>query len=318
MWTMKYAWGSFGGTYCVSHPSSFHDQIAHRSCQTNPGTYPAKHPSLFVKIFQARLYPASIDNDARAQAILQHRFQGYSAVSQRHVGPPRSIGTEKSSVPRNTAFCRTASFKNGILTPILDAVVRLGRKLKLIPVRLEGAVDGTGFQNRQASLHYLNRRFGKAFLQNHWCKLTVLCDTASYFWIAATVSRGPSNDSPEFAPVVKQAARRLHLDRVLADAAFDSEANHAVCRTELGIRSTVIPLNQRGNGRKWPKTRFRRQMKKRFHSGIYHSRVHVEGSFSQDKRRLGSALRNRSEARRAQECLLRVITHNIMLLRSTG
>ena len=61
-----------------------------------------------------------------------------------------------------------------------------------------------------------------------------------------------------------QAALAVTWDRVLADAAFDSEANHRLCREELGVRSTAIPINRRNQGRKWPKTRYRRQMKERF------------------------------------------------------
>ena len=38
-------------------------------------------------------------------------------------------------------------------------------------------------------------------------------------------------------------------DRVLADAAFDSEAHHRCCRGRLKVPATVIPLNGRGRGR---------------------------------------------------------------------
>ena len=41
-------------------------------------------------------------------------------------------------------------------------------------------------------------------------------------------------------------------DRVLADAAFDAEDHHRYAREELGVRSTVIPIDPRGPGRKWP------------------------------------------------------------------
>ena len=47
-----------------------------------------------------------------------------------------------------------------------------------------------------------------------------------------------------------QAALGVDWDRVLADAGFDSEENHRLAREDLGIRSTVIPLNRRNRGRK--------------------------------------------------------------------
>ncbi len=56
---------------------------------------------------------------------------------------------------------------------------------------------------------------------------------------------GPTNDSPSFAPAMREASRHIHFDHVLADAAYDSEANHSLCRKELGIRFSVIPARKR-------------------------------------------------------------------------
>src|SRR5262249_59247315 len=88
-------------------------------------------------------------------------------------------------------------------------------------------------------------------------------DAQSHFTAGATATTGPSNDSPQFTPVMTQASLVVTWDRVLADAAFDSEEHHRYGREDLAIRSTVIPLNRRGRGRKWPKTRYRRQMVRR-------------------------------------------------------
>jgi hypothetical protein len=132
--------------------------------------------------------------------------------------------------------------------------------------------------------------------------------------VAATVSTGPSNDSPQFGPALNQAALAVDWDRLLGDAAYDSEENHRLCREDLGIRSTVIPINRRGLGRKWPQTKYRRQMKRRFPKRKYGQRWQIESTNAQHKRRLGSVLHARSEAARERECYLRVITHDIMLL----
>lgn len=51
-----------------------------------------------------------------------------------------------------------------------------------------------------------------------------------------TVSRGPSNDSPQFPEeAVRQAAQNVHFDRLLVDAAHDAERNHRLCRWKPGI-----------------------------------------------------------------------------------
>jgi hypothetical protein len=191
----------------------------------------------------------------------------------------------------------------------------------LIGDKPEAAVDATGMESRHTS-RYFFKRAGRKHSARLWTKLTVVCDTRSHFLTAATVSLGPANDAPQFRPAMRQASLGVTWDRVLADAAFDSEESHRLCRQDLGVRSTVIPLNRRGRGRRWPKTRYRRQMVKRFrkkpkgsrHKRVYGQRWQVESAFSRHKRLLDAALRGKSDASREREGYLRVLTHNLMLL----
>jgi hypothetical protein len=186
-------------------------------------------------------------------------------------------------------------------------------------------VDATGLESRHTSRYFFKRAHRKPSARL-WTKLTVACDTASHFLTAATVSRGPANDAPQFRPAMAQAALGVRYDRVLGDAALDSEECHRSCREELGVRSTVIPLNRRGRGRKWPQTRYRRQRVRRFrkkprgsrHRRVYGQRWQAESAFSRHQRLLGPALRAKSDAARERECYLRVLTHNLMLLAATG
>jgi hypothetical protein len=186
----------------------------------------------------------------------------------------------------------------------------------LIDERPEGAVDATGFEIRHVSRYYAGRRGEKTFSQRFWPKLTVVCHTRTHLWAGTVIGRGPSNDSPFFPEVMRQAASVLHWDRVLADSAYDAEPHHRLCREELGIRSTVIPLNpRRGIGAFQVRGRYRQQMKRRFPRRIYGHRWQVESSISQNKRVLGSALRSRSDEAQNREGQLRVLTHNLMILR---
>jgi transposase len=113
---------------------------------------------------------------------------------------------------------------------------------------------------------------------------------------------------------MRQAGALIAIDTVLGDAGYDAEHNHRLCREDLGVRRTVIRLNRRNTGRRWPKTPYRRGMRKRFDSTLYNQRWHAESGFSQHKRRLGSALTTRCNNAQARELVLRVLTHNLMLL----
>ena len=129
-------------------------------------------------------------------------------------------------------------------------------------------------------------------------------------------SQGPANDAPGFIPVLRQAAALFprRFTAVVADAAYDSEAHHVCCHRELGVRRTAIRLNRRSHGRRWPRTRHRRAMRRRFPWRVYHRRQQVESVFSRAKRRLGSALTARAATTQAEELILRVLTHNLLLL----
>ena len=148
-----------------------------------------------------------------------------------------------------------------------------------------------------------------------WPKLTAALHTRSHLILGAVTGTGPAQDSPDFAPAMRQAAALVALDTALADAGYDAEHNHRLRREELGVRRSVIALNPRNTGRRWPKTPYRRAMRRRLPRTLYHQRWHVESGFSQHKRRLGSALTSRSTPAQRREIVLRVLTHNLMLLR---
>ena len=179
------------------------------------------------------------------------------------------------------------------------------------------AIDATGFEARHVSLHYRIRRAHDDPRRTHqhraWPKLTTVAHIHSHLILGAVPGTGPTNDSPDLPPALRQAAALLPLDTVLADAAYDAEPHHRLCRDTLGIPHSVIALNPRGT-RRWPTTPYRRALRRQFPWALYHQRWHAESVFSRHKRRLGSALRARSLLAQARELVLRVLTHNLMIL----
>ncbi|HEU4394362.1 MAG TPA: transposase [Planctomycetota bacterium] len=176
-------------------------------------------------------------------------------------------------------------------------------------------MDSTGFEARHISTHYVHRRGVRPHWRNRWPKVTICGHNRTHLILAATVTKGPCNDSPELPPVVRQAVRRVRLAGILADGAYDGEHHHRLCREELGIPLTAIPINPRNRKCALPGGRYRRRLFRRFPRRRYRQRWQVESIFSRHKRRLGSALTARSDESRARELLLRVLTHNLMILR---
>jgi Transposase DDE domain len=192
-------------------------------------------------------------------------------------------------------------------------VFQRARSKGLWPARPTGIIDATGLEARHVSRYYVDRKGYRRFRRRRWPKVTVVGEAHTHLIGGATISWGPSQDSPQLPATVRQAATQARWERLLGDRAYDAEHNHQLCREEVGIRSTVIPLNSRG-ARKWPQTRYRRQMKRRFLKRIYRQRWQVESLFSRHKRGLGATLRARKWSAQKQECLVRILTHNLMIL----
>jgi hypothetical protein len=207
----------------------------------------------------------------------------------------------------------------------MDQTVAQGCRRGLISDKPEGVADATGLSADGRSSYYahkLQRSKGSTkgaskstrYPITKWPKINAIADTQSHMFIAASVSEGPSHDSPELPALLLQASARLKFDRLLADAGYDSEEHHRLAREDHGIRSTVIALNKRNQGQKWPKTKYRRQMKQSFHVAIYGNRWQIESIWSRHKRRLGWVLSSKSVLGQIAECQNRIVTHNLMLL----
>jgi len=193
-------------------------------------------------------------------------------------------------------------------------MARMARSLDLLPERSRVAIDATGLESRHVSRYFIWRQ-GARHKFSTYPKLTIVCDLESHLILGAHVCIGPCVDSPQFTPTIEQAAANQAIDVLLGDKGYDAEHNHALCREQLGIPSTIIPARRNTNGtRAWPSTPYRREMKRKSARVGYGQRWQVESAFSRHKRLFGSALRARSWLMQQWECLLRVLTHNLMLL----
>ena len=149
------------------------------------------------------------------------------------------------------------------------------------------AVDATELETRHMSAYFGLRRAGSGHRQRAWPKLTAVVHVASHLIVGAVPGVGPRQDSPDFIPAMRQAAKLISFDTALADAGYDAEHNHRLCRDELGLRRTVIALNPCNTGDRSPKEACRRALWSDFPDALYHQRWHAESAFSQHKRRLG-------------------------------
>jgi hypothetical protein len=170
-------------------------------------------------------------------------------------------------------------------------------------------------RTRKQKQYDANRR--RAAKNKRLPKLSLAVHASSHLILAAKATTGLGADHAHFPLLLMNAAERMPLEMVLADAGYDSEDNHRLARDELEIRS-LIPATCGRPGANGPKGHYRRLMQRRFKGGpekrFYGQRWQVETVNSMIKRNLGSACRARTPAGRKKDMLLRAVTHNLMIV----
>jgi hypothetical protein len=182
------------------------------------------------------------------------------------------------------------------------------------------AMDSTGLESSPASPYFVRRRAAtesswKSMIYHRFPRLALLCTTDSHFVLGYRTNRGPRPDVVDFQPLLADALQRVRVTTVIADAGYDSEANHRFGREICQVR-TIIPANRGPKTTKPARGRYRRLMQTRFDAVGYRSRCQAETVMSMIKRRQESFLRSRTYWSQCRDLRLKVLTHNIMILRS--
>jgi len=290
------------------------DKIAHGTCQSGFADSKRIYADILKSVFAQTFYPASIVCDIGSKAILKNRLPWHYSDAQGLFRFAQDLRIKKHTSLLNSLLCRKKAAKKRAFDKLLASIFNQAHQIKLIEARPTGAIDATGLETRYTSQHFIRCRKRESFYRRRWPKLTIVCEIKTHLIAGCRVTRGPSMDFPNLQKVIEEAEKYVHFDQVLADAGYDSEFNHEFCRDKLNIRSTIIAYNPRRTT-KLPTAKYRRQMATKFDTKTYGQRWQVESVFSRHKRLLGSALRNRNAESRKRECLLRVLTHNLMIIR---
>jgi hypothetical protein len=211
----------------------------------------------------------------------------------------------------------TARRTQRLIDHTVEKAIRIG-KMKAKPRRV--AIDSSGFESQHVSRYYAKRREKtdksgkkKRITMRRFPKLAIAVDCASHFIVGAVANQGPSPDFGYFEPLVLQTVNRVWPKTILADAGFDSEASHELCRDEFEIQS-LIPATHGRPTDKEPSGYWRRQMKRHLAQSSYGQRWQAETGFSMIKRRVSEVALAMTYHRKRRLLLLKTITLNLMLL----
>ena len=194
-----------------------------------------------------------------------------------------------------------------------ESVRRLRRSSRRGRRRACVAVDGTGLTQHAVSTYFIRRveqHAGGKTRYRHFLKWLIVVDVDRQIILAQRARQGPWCDTRALPGLVDAASRTMPIGVVLADAEFDSEANHRHVRGTLGARS-VIPNRRRGI----PEGEFRYQMHRAFPRPLYGPRAKIETVFSVIKRKLSSKAPGRSLPSQMRQALLLGLAFNLYRLR---
>ena len=250
------------------------------------------------------------------KAFLKTDYRGLVAHLQD--APAWCEAVELAEVPHFTTFQKAAQRLLRIqpVAGLLDVTVAqiMGRKQR-VPL---AAIDSTGFESRHTSRYFIHRcsrtpNLWQTTQYTRYPKLGLLVDCSNHTVLSYLPDQGPKTDIRDLAPTLAGRSSHVRIEWLTADAGYDSEENHRICREQHGIRSLIPPTHGRPTT-KPARGRYRRLMQRRFNKKRYGQRWQVETVVSMMKRRLGAALKGRSYWSRRRDLMLIVLTHNIMIL----
>src|SRR5215217_5749684 len=179
------------------------------------------------------------------------------------------------------------------------------------------ALDSTGLFLSYSS-RYFRWRAKRDRGQRGWLKWALALWVEPQMLVAQRVRPGPSGDFSDLVPLAESANTLfLPFEQLLADAGYDSEANHRFCREVLGVES-LIRAKARRSKTVVAKTPYRKEMCR----GLgepgdpvlreqYRQRWKAETAMSVAKRKWGEALSARREKLQKKQLLLRGVTYNL-------
>jgi len=229
---------------------------------------------------------------------------------------------ELSEVPHYTTLQKAAHrlTKKDTLDKLIKEILHIAVKAKIMKKTVPlSAIDGTGFESHHISAYFVKRKAkGEERYQmttyTRYPKVGIVVGSTTHLVLAGVPERGPYPDIVHFEKAIDEAEKNIHSKIVTADAGYDSEKSHIFARDKYNIR-TIIPPKIGRRTSKLPSGKWRKVMATRFNKVLYGQRWQVETVNSMLKRNLGSFLRARTYWAQCREMMLRIFTHNIMIVR---
>jgi transposase len=205
---------------------------------------------------------------------------------------------------------------NPELTEPLKALVSLS-SLPLKAVETDFAVDSSGFSTSRF-VRWFNKKYGKEVDNREWVKVHLMCGVQTKIVTSVEVSGWTAHDTNYFVPLVQSTAQHFELGDVLADKAYLSRKNLKAIEA-LGATpfvpfksNTVEPTREEEPI--WAQMYYYFMYNRLTFMEHYHMRSNIESAYSMIKAKFGDSVRSKSDTGQINECLCKVLCHNLCVL----
>jgi len=166
------------------------------------------------------------------------------------------------------------------------------------------AIDGTGFSLNYASDYYQT----VAGARKQFMLFNACIELRHKLITAVKLRRKRGNENVDFKPLIDNTSKQLSIKAYLADKAYDSERNHAICASH-GAR-LIAPLRNKVSVHR-TKGVHRKQLRRHFPEEIYRKRVLIESGFSALKRKFGDVIYAKKFVSQRNELLCKILAYNL-------
>jgi transposase len=203
--------------------------------------------------------------------------------------------------------------ENPELTEVLRQLVIESSK-PLRAVETEFAVDSSGFGSNKFE-RWIDEKYGQPKRLSVWTKVHVACGVKTNVVTAVRILDRDAADSPQFRPLLDETAKTFTIREVFADKGYSSYDNHDAVAAHGGTAYIAFKENATaGRGGIFEKMFLYFLFRREEFLAHYHRRSNVESVFSMIKRKFGDAVRSRTETAMVNECLCKLLAHNLCVL----
>jgi hypothetical protein len=245
----------------------------------------------------------------------------FSAVYKVYVGLSARRGTCDLEECHRRGHIASAPHFNSVLntlddpatTPILYDLIRQSA-LPLREVETIFAVDSSGFCTNTYT-RFMDVKYGTLKKEAKFVKLHAAVGTKTNVIASALILDQDAGDSPQLPQLMQETAKGFTVKECSSDKAYTSVENFAAVDGIGAQLYSAFKVNATGSrGGLFEKAFLMFRLNKEDYLKHYHQRSNIESTFSALKRKLGEAVKSKTEVAQRNEVLAKVLAYNLTVL----